>query len=242
MSSVSEFSPLLGSPWRNHSPPPWRPRADVTIQKHFTFLNGAFDTLTCCTVSASPQTRSEPRYASFYFNSGKVREFLVVKSPAKKHSTVILDSRLTMVDSAIFAAAVRGSALPEACHDDPGCSPPPYPQSDRQFPPQYVVQVSEPTGDPPEYNYYDVERGSFIDRALAQYAQSISPTAGANGYSILELDEDDPRPASPLCDHLRNFLFCCIAVFCGATWALLWICAIGYGIVLSLRKIAEGLL
>lgn len=146
-----------------------------------------------------------------------------------------------MSQTATIAATVRGSAQPVAYCGEPEGSPPPYPSCERQLPPQFFLHVNQSAENPPEYNLYDVERGSLIDIALAQYAQSISPSVGNTGYSLLQQDEDNPRSASSFPDRLRNLLFCCIAMFFGVTLALFWICAIGYAIVVCFQKIAESL-
>lgn len=146
-----------------------------------------------------------------------------------------------MAHTATIAAAVRGHTQPVAYADVPECSPPPYPYCERQLPPQFFYHVTQPAEDPPEYNDYDVERGSLIDIALAQYAQSVSPSAASTRYTMLEQEEDDSRPSSDSSGRLRSFLFYCMAMFCGATWAVFWVCAIGYAIVISFQKVAESL-
>jgi hypothetical protein len=150
-----------------------------------------------------------------------------------------------MAQPATIAATVRGSAQSAAYLDEPECSPPPYPYREGRLPPQFFYHVNppadDPAEDPPEYNYYDVERGSLIDLALAQYAQSISPRVQSTQYSLLEQDEDASFPRSDLSGRFRSFLFYCMAMFCGAMWAVFWICAIGYAIVISFQKVAESL-
>jgi hypothetical protein len=145
----------------------------------------------------------------------------------------------------IAAAAVRGSAQPVAYLDELECSPPPYPYCEAQLPPQFFYHANPPTDepaeDPPEYSNYDVERGSLIDLALAQYTQSISPSVQSTLYSPLEQDEDAPFLRSDLSGRFRSFLFYCMAMFCGVTWAVFWVCAIGYAIVISFQKVAESL-
>jgi hypothetical protein len=143
--------------------------------------------------------------------------------------------------TATVAAAACGSAQPVAYRDEPECSPPPYPYCERQLPPQFFNHVNQPLDDPPEYNYYDVERGSLIDRALAQYARSVSPSVASTRYTILEHDEGEPQPAPNFSGRLRSLLFYCMAMFCGITWATFWVCAIGYAIVISFQKIAQSL-
>ncbi|ERF76393.1 hypothetical protein EPUS_06951 [Endocarpon pusillum Z07020] len=138
-------------------------------------------------------------------------------------------------------ATMRGSAQSLVYRDEPDCSPPPYPYSDRQLPPCFLYHVDQPADDPPEYNFYDVERGSLIDRALAQYAQSISPSLASARYSILEQDEDAPVPSQSHSDRFRSFLFYCVAMLCGIVFAAFWICAIGYAIVVSFERVAQGL-
>ena len=139
------------------------------------------------------------------------------------------------------AAAVRGSAQPMVYRDEPGCSPPPYPYCERQLPPQFFHHINQPADAPPEYNLYDVERGSLIDIVLSQYAQSINPGMASARYSILEQDEDSPLSPSPFLSHLRKFFFCCMAMLCRTTFALFWVFAIGYAIVVSFQKVAESL-
>lgn len=147
-----------------------------------------------------------------------------------------------MSQSATIAPAVHCSTQPVAYQDEPECSPPPYPFCERQVPPQFFHNINEPAEEPPEYNYYDVERGSWIDIVLAQYTQSINPSVASARYSILDQDEDAaPRRTSDFSGRLRTFLFYCMAMFCGITWAVFWICAIGYAIVLSFQKVAESL-
>lgn len=146
-----------------------------------------------------------------------------------------------MSQTATTVATVRGSAQPAAYRDEPECSPPPYPYCEQQLPPQFFYHVNEPADDPPEYNFYDVERGSLIDIALAQYAQSISPSDASTAYSMLDQDEDAPRQTTDFSSRLRNFLFYCMAMFCGVTWAVFWVCAIGYAIVVSFQRVAESL-
>ncbi len=148
---------------------------------------------------------------------------------------------MSQIVTVAAAAAVRGSAPPVAYRDEPECSPPPYPYRERQLPPQFFHHVNEPADDPPQYNYYDVERGSLIDIALAQYSQSISPSVASTRYSILEQDEDTQRPTPDFAGRFRNFLFYCMAMFCGVTLAVFWVCAIGYAIVISFQKVAENL-
>ncbi|KAF7505885.1 hypothetical protein GJ744_012420 [Endocarpon pusillum] len=138
-------------------------------------------------------------------------------------------------------AAMRGSAQSLVYRDEPDCSPPPYPCSDRQLPPCFLFHVDQPADDPPEYNFYDVERGSLIDRALAQYAQSISPRLASARYTMLEQDEDAPVPGQSHSDRFRSFLFYCVAMLCGIVFAAFWICAIGYAIVVSFERVAQGL-
>lgn len=146
-----------------------------------------------------------------------------------------------MANSATIAVAVRGSAQPEVYRDEPEYSPPPYPYRERQLPPQFFYYINEPTEDPPEYNYYDVERGSLIDIALSQYARSISPRHASTEYSVLEQDEDSPQPSRNLSSRLRSSLFYCMAMFCGVSCAILWVCAIGFAIFISFQKVAANL-
>jgi hypothetical protein len=156
-----------------------------------------------------------------------------------------------MAHTAAIAAAIRNTPQPLAYYtDEPEFSPPPYPYSERQLlppppPPQFAHQVSNNAAeDPPEYNFYDVERGSLIDVALAQYAQSISPSAASTTrYMMLEAGEDDPerRLCADSTGRLKRALFYCMAVFCGITWAAFWVCVIGYAIVMSFQKVAERL-
>lgn len=142
---------------------------------------------------------------------------------------------------AATTATMRGSAQPLAYRDEPDCSPPPYPYSDRQPPLQFLLHVDQPADAPPEYNFYDVERGSLIDRALAQYAQSISPSLASARYSMLEQDEDAQVISQSHSDRFRSFLFYCMAMLCGIVFAAFWICAIGYAIVVSFEKVAQSL-
>jgi hypothetical protein len=146
-----------------------------------------------------------------------------------------------MSQAATIAGAMRSPAQPVVYRDEPEYSPPPYPYCERQLPPQFFLHVNQPAEDPPEYNFYDIERGSLIDMALAQYAQSISPGLASPGYSMLEHDEDTPRSATSFSGRIRNFIFYCIAMFFGITLALFWVCAIGYAIVVSFQKVAESL-
>jgi hypothetical protein len=142
-----------------------------------------------------------------------------------------------------ITAAVGGSVQPVPYRDNPEGSPPPYPYEDceRQLLPQPARHIHEQVDEPPEYNLYDVERGSLIEIALAQYAQSITPIESSTGYSALEQDEHVPWPVSGSSGRFRHSLFYCVAMFCGATWAILWICAIGYAIVISFQKVSENL-
>ena len=146
-----------------------------------------------------------------------------------------------MTHIAAITAAVPGSAPPVAYHDQPQCSPPPYAYCEGQLPPQYIDHVNELADDPPDYSCYDVERGSLIDIALAQYAQSISSSDASIRYSMPQQDEDVSPPVSNFSGRIRSFLFYCIALFCGVTWAVFWVCAIGYAIVISFQKVAESL-
>ena len=148
---------------------------------------------------------------------------------------------LKMSHSATDAAALRGSAQPLAGRDEPECSPPPYPYYERQLSAQSLGHVNQLAEDPPEYNYYDVEGGSWIDTALAHYAQSITPNVASTRYTILEQDDPATLQKSDFSSRLRTFLFYCMAIFCGVTWALFWVCAIGFAIVTALKKISEGL-
>jgi hypothetical protein len=123
----------------------------------------------------------------------------------------------------------------------PTNSPPPYPHCDSQLPPEYVIHIDEPTEEPPPYNYYDVERGSFMDRALAQYAQSISPTVASSSfryYSVLEQGENASSAVSALRDRFGETFVFCASICCGALWALAWICAIGYAVVVSVQRLS----
>jgi hypothetical protein len=146
-----------------------------------------------------------------------------------------------MAHTITIAAGVRGTAPVEAYRDELERSPPPYPSCERQVPAEFFYHVDPPAEDPPEYNFYDVERGSLIDIALAQYAQSISPSVASTRYSMLEQDEDAPQSASQGSGRVRDFLFRCMAMFCGVTWAIFWVCGIGYAIVISFQKVAESL-
>lgn len=147
-----------------------------------------------------------------------------------------------MSHPATIAAAVPATTQPAQYRDEGECPPPPYPYCDREVPAQFFHHINQPAEDPPEYNYYDVERGSWIDVVLAQYAQSTSPDVASSGYSTLEQDEDASGPNSDWSSHLRNFLFYCMAMFCGVAWAVIWVCVIGYAIVISFQKVAESLL
>jgi len=157
-----------------------------------------------------------------------------------------------MAHTAAIAAAMRNSPpQPMAYYtDEPEFSPPPYPYRERQLlpppppPPQFAHQSSSSNSAaveaPPEYNFYDVERGSLIDVALAQYAQSISPSVASTRYMMREPGEDDPeRRCSDSSGTLKKVFFFCMAVFCGVTWAAFWVCAIGFAIVISFQKVAE---
>jgi hypothetical protein len=151
-----------------------------------------------------------------------------------------------MAHTISIAAAVRGTAPVEAYRDELDCSPPPYPSCERPVPAEFFYHVDSPAADPPaedppQYNFYDVERGSLIDIALAQYAQSISPGVASTRYSMLEQDEDAPQSASQGSGRVRDFLFYCMAIFCGVAWAIFWVCGIGYAIVISFQKVAESI-
>jgi hypothetical protein len=151
-----------------------------------------------------------------------------------------------MAHTAAIAAAIRYTPQPNMAYtDEPEFSPPPYPHCERQLPPQFFFhQGNETTAaadDPPAYDFYDVERGSLIDVALAQYAQSISPSVASTRYTMLEPDEDDSRLSLDSSGRLKSILFYCVAVFCGITWAAFWVCGIGFAIVISFQKIAERL-
>lgn len=138
------------------------------------------------------------------------------------------------------AAAMCGSAQPLG-DDEPECSPPPYPHCERQSSGESFSHVNQLADDPPEYNYYDVERGSWIDTALAHYAQSITPNLASTRYTILEQDDDAILQKSDFSSRLRTFLFYCMAIFCGVTWVVCWLGAIGFAIVMAWKKIVEGL-
>jgi hypothetical protein len=147
-----------------------------------------------------------------------------------------------MANTATIVAAAHPSAQPIAYQDEPECSPPPYPYCDRELPPEFFHHACHPAEELPEYSFYDVERGSLIEIALAQYAQSISPSAASAGYSMLEQDEDSSRSNTDFSGRFRTFLFYCMAMFCGISWAVFWVCAIGYAIVISFQKVAESLI
>ena len=137
--------------------------------------------------------------------------------------------------------------------------PPPYPDCDEDMPITLLDRNNRSAERPPEYNFYDVERGSLMEIILSQYAQSITPRQSATRYSTLDgddhdenCDEDEDENAADEenalvnCSRggsrLRSCLFYCMAMFCGIVWAVFWICAIGYAIVISFDKLGHGIL
>lgn len=137
----------------------------------------------------------------------------------------------SMAHTSTTTPAAPGLAQPAPYRDEPESSPPPYPSSERQPPPQLFYHINQQGDAPPDYNFYDVERGSLVDIVLSQYAQSIRPGMA---------NEESPPYPSPVLRPIRNCLVYCLAMLCGATFALFWICAIGYAIVVSFQKVADG--